>query len=104
MHIISRKMIRDFCQQHPGAKEVMDRWYQLVNKTDFQSFAQVKQTFAGVDQVQNFVVFNVGGNKYRIIALIKYQFKRLYIRYVLTHKEYDLEKWKEDSWYKNTKN
>lgn len=103
MHIISRKMIRDFYQQHPDAKEALDRWYQIVNKTDFQSFAQIKQFFPSADLVHNFVVFNIGGNKYRLVALIKYQFKRLYIRYLLTHKEYDQEKWKEDSWYKNIK-
>jgi mRNA interferase HigB len=96
-------MIRDFCQLHPEAKEALDRWYQLVKKTDFQSFAQLKQFFPSADLVHNFVVFNIGGNKYRLIALIKYELKRLFIRYVLTHKEYDQEKWKEDTWYGNTK-
>lgn len=96
-------MIRDFYQQHPDAKEALERWLQMVKKTDFQSFAQIKQMFPSTDLVHNFVVFNIGENKYRLVAFVKYQLKRLYIRYVLTHKEYDKEKWKEDLWYKNTK-
>ena len=87
MHVSSRKMIRDFYRLHPVAKESLERWYQLVKKSNFRSFAEIKRTFAGADQVKNFVVFNIGGNKYRLIALIKYDFNRIYIRHVLTHKE-----------------
>ena len=104
MHIISRKMIRNFCEIHPEAQTAMDRWYQLVKKTDFESFTALKRLFSSADQVQNFIIFNVGGNKYRIITFIKYPAKQIYIRYILTHKEYDKEKWKKDLWYHNMRN
>jgi mRNA interferase HigB len=66
-----------------------------VKHTDLASFADVRRVFPGADQVGRFTVFNVGGNKARLIAAIHYNRKRLYIRQVLTHAEYDRGIWKE---------
>ena len=103
MHIISYKKIRDFCEKHPEATGPLNHWYRIVRHEEFKMFAEVKRLFPSADQVGNFVVFNIGGNNYRLIAFTRYRMKRLFIRHILTHKEYDKEKGKEDKWFKNTK-
>ncbi len=62
---------------------------------DFKSFADLRNTFGSADQVGNLTVFNIGGNKLRLIAAIHYNRRIIYIRAVLTHQEYDEGKWKE---------
>ncbi|MBW1759600.1 MAG: type II toxin-antitoxin system HigB family toxin [Deltaproteobacteria bacterium] len=103
MHIISRKKIREFCEKHPESRQSMDRWYTIVKKTEFGKFQDVKNLFPSADKVKNLVVFDIGGNNYRLIAFILYKSQKLYIRHILTHTEYDAEKWKDDEWYTDTK-
>lgn len=103
MHIISRKKIHEFCKRHPEAAEAFDRWYRIVKNEEFRTLSDVKNLFPSADQVKNFVVFDIGGNKYRLTAYIRYQIKRLYIRHIMTHEEYNKGKWKEDEWFMNTK-
>lgn len=64
-------------------------------KTDFGSYAELKRVFASVDKVGKFTVFDIGGNIFRLIAAIHYNRKKVYIRQVLTHAEYDQDQWKE---------
>lgn len=99
MHIISYKKIRDFISVHADAKSPLNSWYRIVDKAAFESFNDVRNMFPSADQVKNFVVFNIGGNKYRLIAFFRYNLKRIYIRQILTHKEYDKNKWKDDPWH-----
>lgn len=66
-----------------------------MSRTDFESFAELKRVFRSVDKVGKFTVFNIGGNKFRLIAAIHYNRRKVYIRHVLTHVEYDSDKWKE---------
>ena len=75
----------------------------MVKNEDFKDFSEIKHLFSSADQVGNFVVFTIGGNKDRLMALIRYQWKRLCIRHILTHSEYDKEKWKEETWFRNSK-
>jgi mRNA interferase HigB len=60
----------------------------------FSNFAELKTLFSSADQVANKTVFNIGGNKYRLIAAIHYNRNRVYIRAILTHREYDKGNWK----------
>jgi mRNA interferase HigB len=94
VHVISKKALRDFWQKYPEAQEPLLRWYRIVNQTDFKSFVALKQTFPTADLVARHVVFNIGGNKYRLIASIHFNRNKLYIRHVLTHGEYDQGAWK----------
>lgn len=91
-------MIREFTAKHPLSKSPLNSWFKIVDSTDFGSFAEVKTLFPSADLVNNLVVFNVGGNNYRVIVFIDYQFKKLFIRHVLTHKDYSKDKWKKDKW------
>jgi mRNA interferase HigB len=95
MHIISRKRLNEFAAQHPEAKPSLARWYHLVTRGDFSDFIHLRDTFPSADQVGGLTVFNIGGNKVRLIAAIHYNRKKIYIRAVLTHAEYDEQRWKE---------
>lgn len=95
MHIITRKRLIDFSKIYPDAETPLNRWYRIVKKTDFKSFSNLKETFSSADQVGRLTVFNIGGNNYRLIAFIVYSNKRIYIRHILTHDEYNKNKWKE---------
>jgi len=95
MHIITRKRLLEFGKIYPNANEPLDRWYRAVKRTDFNSFSDLQKMFPNADQVGRLTVFNIGGNKYRLIAYIVYEKNRIYIRDILTHREYDKGKWKE---------
>ena len=79
MHVISYKKIRDFCAKHDDATSSLNRWYRIVKHETFQMFADVRQLFPSADQVGDFVIFNIGGNKYRLVAFIRYPLKRVFI-------------------------
>jgi mRNA interferase HigB len=66
-----------------------------MKTASFQSFTELRATFPSADQVGKLTVFNISGNTVRLIAAIHYNRRRLYIRAVLTHSEYDQGKWKE---------
>lgn len=95
MHIITRKRLLEFSKKHPDSEEPLDRWYRIVKQSNYNSFSELRKTFPKADQVGKFTVFDIGGNKYRIIAYLVYSTKRVYIRHILTHPEYDKVKWKE---------
>ncbi len=95
MHVITRKRLNDFATVHPDVKSGLQHWYRLMRTGTFQSFAELRATFPNADQVGRLTVFNIGGNKARLIAAIHYNRQKVYIRAVLTHEEYDGGKWKE---------
>jgi len=94
VHIITRKRLKDFARSYPGARSSLQHWFTIVRKTDYASFVDVRRTFPSADQVGKFTVFNIGGNKFRLIAAIHYNRKKVYIRHVLTHAEYDRGTWR----------
>lgn len=94
MHVITRKRLNEFAEKYPGTENALANWYRIVKQNDFASFADLKMKFPAADKVGKLTVFNVGGNKVRLIAAIHYNRKKVYIRAVLTHKEYDEGKWK----------
>jgi mRNA interferase HigB len=95
MHIISRKVLRAFSQQHPDSRTALDTWFRIMETNDFPSFHDLHQAFARADMVGNLIVFNIGGNKYRLIAAIHFNRQKVYIRHILTHEEYDRGAWKQ---------
>jgi mRNA interferase HigB len=72
-------------------------WYKVVKSATWTTFQEVRGTFPSADQVGRLVVFNV--SSYRLIARIWYEKGKLFIRAVLTHQEYDSDKWKDDPWF-----
>jgi mRNA interferase HigB len=94
MHVISRKTVREFWEQYPDSKASLARWFKIMQQTDFVSFGDLRRTFSSADLVDDLVVFNISGNKYRLIASIHFNRGKVYVRHVLTHQEYDREVWK----------
>jgi mRNA interferase HigB len=95
MHVITRKRLNVFVSNHPETRSALANWYKLMKRHNFGSFAELRAYFSSADQVGKLTVFNIGGNKVRLIAAIHYNRRKLYIRAVLTHVEYDQGKWKE---------
>ncbi len=69
-------------------------WYGVAKRARWQSLVEAREDFPHADVVGPFTVFNIGGNKYRLVTAIKYRWQVIYIRHVLTHAEYSREKWK----------
>jgi len=90
MRIITHKAIEQYAELHTDAKLSLDEWYIKTEQSEWNNFADVKQTFNSVDSVGNKrYVFNIKGNFYRIIAIILFAPKIVYIRFIGTHAEYD---------------
>lgn len=90
MVIITKTKLISFYEKDINAKEAILKWYHLLAVSDWQDFHSIKDFFNSVDSVGNDrYVFNVGGNKYRIVAMIHFSTRTVYIRFVGTHKEYD---------------
>lgn len=90
MRIIARKTLRDFGTRHPQARQPLDDWYRLVNRSEWQTPSDIKLLFRTADFLpDNRVVFNIGGNDYRLVAKVEYRFRAVYIRFLGTHAEYD---------------
>ena len=93
MHVISKKRLREFWKEHPKSELPLESWYQIACDAEWMSFADLRKLFRTVDKVGRYVVFNIGGNKYRLIAAIHFNRGKLFVRHVLTHEEYDEGKW-----------
>jgi mRNA interferase HigB len=94
MHIIATAALVKFWTKHPDSKSSLLTWHKLLADNNFESFHDLKRVFASVDHVNGLTVFNIASNKYRLIAALHYNRHKIYIRAILTHAEYDLNKWK----------
>lgn len=94
MHVITRKRLNEFADRQPESRSALAHWYRLMKKSAFHSFAHLRETFPSADLVGKLTVFNVGGNKVRVIAALHFNRQKVYIRAVLTHPEYDTGAWK----------
>ena len=94
MHSISKKALRQFWELHPESKNSLSRWFKIVAQSDFSNFNELRNTFPSADKVGELVVFNISGNRYRLIVSIHFNRSKVYIRNVLTHQEYDEGAWK----------
>lgn len=96
MHILGKNIIDEFKKKHPTSRKSLDRWIKLMEGSMFNHSQDIKQLFGGnVDFVGNQTVFDVGGNKVRAITKITFGVKIVLITHVLTHTEYDKNKWKD---------
>jgi len=90
MHVIKRKTLTDFTKDHADAEDPMQNWFLMLKKGVFPDPAAVKRKFGTADILPgNRVVFNIKGNRYRIVAKINYQTQTVFIRFIGTHAEYD---------------
>ncbi|WP_349606193.1 type II toxin-antitoxin system HigB family toxin [Cupriavidus sp. DF5525] len=90
MNPISKRRVLDFIEKYPAASVSLLAWYKAVQKCPARDLPSLKETFGAVDYVRpNYYVFNVGGNKYRVIAEINFDRQKMFIRHICTHEEYD---------------
>ena len=90
MIIISKSIIYVFAEKHPDVRDAVDDWYRKVKLANWSNFGEMKNAFNTVDYVGNDrFVFNLKGNRYRIVVMIHFNRRTLYIRFLGTHKEYD---------------
>ena len=82
-------MLREFCEKHPEAEQVLRDWHSVLEKSSAKDYNELKKTFNSADYVPPYTVFDVGGNNYRVIVVVQYKFKKVYVREVMTHREYD---------------
>lgn len=91
MQVIALRTLRQFWRRHPQAEGPLRAWYAVVSRTEWSGPADVKRQFGTtVDFVgDNRIVFDVGGNKYRLIVHVAYSFRRVLVKFIGTHAEYD---------------
>jgi mRNA interferase HigB len=90
MRIISRKALREFWEQHPDARQALQAWYVDAKRAIWRTPADIKSVYRNASIVaNNRVVFNVKGNRYRLVVAVQYEYGIVYIRFVGTHQEYD---------------
>ena len=90
MRIISRKTLKEFWGQHPDAQQPLRAWYHDTKHALWKSPADIKDVYRNASFIaDNRVVFNIKGNKYRLIVAIRYEYGIVYIRFVGTHREYE---------------
>lgn len=96
MHVISRRKLREFAAQHADSGDWLDIWFYTANKARWRNIEDVHEVYPSADVVDKWTIFNVRGNRYRLITEINYLKQRVYVRHVLTHAEYDRGRWKRE--------
>lgn len=99
MHLIAAGKLKEASAQYPDVEKVIKNVYKKIEKSNWQSLIDVQQDYREAESVGNFTVFNIKGNKYRLILDIDYEGQVAYFKYFLTHAEYDKEQWKNDPYY-----
>ena len=94
MHVITQKRINNAKTAHPESATALDHWYRTMRSSSFRDFSELRLTFGSVDKVGKLFVFDIGGNKLRLIAAIHFNTGKIFIRHILTHVDYDRNNWK----------
>lgn len=90
MRIISRSTLIEYYTRVPESRTALEDWFQKTRRAEWACFADMRRTFGSADSVGNqHYVFNVHGNDYRLVAVVKFTIRTVYIRFVGTHREYD---------------
>lgn len=87
-------MIQLFARKHPDSRSSLKSWTQAIESNGFKHLVDLTQTFGSADQVKPYTVFNISGNKYRLITVVDYALQFVSIECVLTHAEYDEARWR----------
>ena len=94
MRVVGRDIIQEFIQKYPDSQSSLKSWTQAIEANDLKHWNHLKQIFGSADYVKPYTVFNISGNKYRLIALLNFQINTVLIEEILTHSEYDKGKWR----------
>jgi mRNA interferase HigB len=92
--LIGRDLIQLFARTYSDSRSSLKSWTQAMESNSFKHFVELKKTFGSADQVKPHTVFDISGNKYRLIAVVDYALQSVSIECVLTHAEYDEGRWR----------
>jgi len=92
VHVITKRRLREFWVKHPAAESPLTAWFKITSNAEWTNLADLHRDFPSADYVAPWTVFDIGGNKYRLIVKVEYRFRKVFIAYVFTHAEYD--RWK----------
>jgi mRNA interferase HigB len=100
VRVISRKMLQEFWTLYPDSETALRQWFRTAEAAEWENLRDLRRVYPHADSVATkksgtLTVFNICGNKYRLVARIRYGWRLINIRAVLTHNDYDLDKWKE---------
>lgn len=95
MQIIGKQRLSDFGRKHADAAKALSTWDRIVTRATWGKPPDVIDTINSADHVGRWTVFNIAGNNYRLIAQIDYAMQRVHVREVMTHADYDRDKWKQ---------
>ena len=98
MRVISKRRLREYWQRHPNARGWLERWYVVTTRARWESLADVRRDYPHADAVplgsgRTATVFNVRGNRHRLIVAVHYNTQVVYVRRLMTHAEYDKRSW-----------
>lgn len=101
MRVIKPARITEFAAQYPDAQTMLRRWLELASCARWSAWADVRKTFRDADEVRvasgrKVVVFNIRGNKYRLIVAIHYDMRKVFVLRLLTHAQYSKDSWKDE--------
>ncbi len=102
MRVITQRRLREFWQTYPDAKGELEKWHEIATAAHWKNPAEVKGAFGvrvdfvKVSSNETVSVFDIFNNKYRLIAAIHYNYPRVFVLRILTHKQYDTNKWKKE--------
>jgi mRNA interferase HigB len=89
VNVIKRSTLKQFWLKHPHAKSPLVAWYKILRRGKYTSFNELREDFSSADLVKQLTIFDIGGNKYRLIAFIRYTAQTVFIKHILTHEEYN---------------
>ena len=95
MHVISKKKLKAFWEQHPESQRPLEAWLKIVRGMRYAGWSDLRVTFPKADKVGEKIVFDIGGNKYRLVTVIHFNRGKVFVRDVLTHQAYDEGTWKD---------
>jgi mRNA interferase HigB len=90
LQVLAKSALRRFWEERPQAETPLKMWHAIVSKASWANFAELKATFGTADMIgDSRVIFNIGGNKYRLVARISFAYGRVMVKFIGTHKDYD---------------
>lgn len=91
--MISKRGLKRLIAKHPETADLLNAWYRTARKAEWSGLHEVRRIFPSADQVGSALIFNVMGGNYRLIAAVNYRTQRIYVKGLLTHREYERKEW-----------
>ncbi len=88
-NVIAKRTLRDFWELHPDAEAALEDWYRTMRRSTFTHFAEIKAVWGSSDWIKGYMVFNIRGNHYRLITTVRFDIHTVWIKAILTHRQYD---------------